>query len=292
MVRKFSKEHPWLYRIIKKNYWLLLSSSLKRESCVYQGVEFDFRVRLNIKDDSVSKRIFFESYERETTSLLRKLVSPGDVIYDIGANIGYYSLLFSKLVGSTGWVHSFEPSQREFLALCENIKINNLKNVYLNQLAVSDISGNFEMSVFESSTFGAYNTLGIPNHHKVEKEAYKKNNVRTIKLDDYYSIYCSQKPSVIKIDVEGAELGVLKGGHNLFTSKGSPIIVLEICEETLMGLNVSSSQVKDLLADYGYQLFSIQPGGLLTPLTLKDSTNVVATKEHAIQRIQQIGLLI
>jgi FkbM family methyltransferase len=290
MINKLAREHPWLYLNFKKAYWPILRRWLKAKSYIYTNVDFDFKIKLIVNDESVSRRIFFNSYEKETVAFFRKLISPRDVIYDVGANIGFYSLIFSKLVGGSGQVHSFEPSRREFLSLAENVKLNCMNNVFLNQLAVSNCSGTSEMTVFNNQTFGAYNTLGRPNHHKVLKENARKEVVRTITLDNYYAMCRGLKPSIIKIDVEGAELSVLSGGKNLLCANDAPVLVLEICDETLEGLGNFRNEVNELLKEYSYNCFSLNPNGTLAHFDEKTSLNVVAAKQNSLSRFTRVGL--
>ncbi|MGB8214535.1 MAG: FkbM family methyltransferase [Anaerolineales bacterium] len=262
------------------------------DTFIYHNFDFDIKVKLITKDYAVSKVIFTDSYERETISFLKRIILPEDIIYDIGANIGYYSLIFSRLVGPKGWVHSFEPSEREFLLLAENVNLNSFNNVYLNQLAISEFSGIIEMSISEKPAYGAYNTIGVPTHGSVEKEIFRKETIRTTTLDDYSSVYNVQKPSIIKIDVEGGELNVLKGGRNLFSREDSPILVLEICEATLKGFGIVPNQVLNLLKEYSYNLFSIRSDGLLVPFGEGISLNIVGIKKHSLQLFEQLGVVI
>jgi FkbM family methyltransferase len=292
MINRFSKDHPWLYRKIKNQYWFILSKYLRKDSYIHHIVDLDIRIKLLTKDDSVSQNIFLESYEKETISFLKRIVLPGDIIYDIGANIGYYTLIFSKLAGPTGWIHSFEPSKREFFLLAENIKLNFLNNVYINQFAVSDFPGIIEMSVFDDPAYGAYNTIGLPTHQRVENQIFRKEAVRSITLDEYYAAYSVQKPSILKIDVEGAEMNVLKGGKKLLSCDDSPILVIEICEDTLKGMEIIPDQVLELLRIYSYILFSIRSDGFLVPFDEKISLNLIAVKKHTLQRFEKEGLTI
>lgn len=284
MIKRFFQNHPWLYRTIKKNYWSCLYKSSRRRHVVYRSSDPELTIKLITKDNSVSKFIFLDSYEKETVSFLSSIVINGDIVYDIGANIGYYTLVLSKLVGETGRIHAFEPSFREFSILADNLQLNHLHNGYLNQLAVTDHSGMMEMSVMDDPAFGAYNTLGKPTHRKVENSTIRKEIVRGMALDDYCSAYPTQKPSIIKIDVEGAELDVLRGGRKLLSQDDSPLLVIEVCEATLRGLDVTPDKVIKMLQDYGYDLFSIHPQGYLVPFTEGVSLNLVAAKPNLQRR--------
>ncbi len=284
MISRFVKNQPALYYTIKQAHWSYLEH-FGSEYYLYRDLDFGIRIKLITKDDSVSKKIYLGYYEKETVSFLKKIILTGDVFYDIGANIGYYSLLFSVLAGPTGRIHAFEPSVREFSFLTENVHINRLVNVYLNQLAVADVCGIMEISVLENPAYGAYNTLGIPTHEDIANLPFRKETIRSITLDDYYSLYNARMPSIVKVDVEGAELCVLKGGKKLLSRDDSPLLVLEICPSTLMGLGVEPGQIIELVKDYGYHLYSIQPNGYLIPFKEEISLNLVAVKDAFSSRL-------
>src|SRR5712692_81229 len=86
-------------------------------------------------------RVLLSTYEREQTALFRRAVRPGDVVFDIGAHAGYYTLLASALVGPTGKVFAFEPDTRNYRMLEKQIAINRCSNVVLSSSAVSDSNG-------------------------------------------------------------------------------------------------------------------------------------------------------
>ena len=125
--KNFEDAHPWLIRQIKKQYWKILKL-LNISSFTYSYNHGLTKIKLNPKDDSVSKPVYLNSYENETVKFISRYVNRGDIIFDIGANIGFFSLLFSSLSSPSGYVHAFEPSTREFLKLCKNVELNCLDN--------------------------------------------------------------------------------------------------------------------------------------------------------------------
>ena len=142
------------------------------------------------------------SYERKKSALFGKTVKPGTVIFDIGANVGYYTLLASVLTGSHGKVFSFEPVPRNLIFLRDHLDINHITNVTVFDEAISDRSG--VMSFDE----GSYNSLG----HFSERGGLK---VKTINLDELIFKQKVPAPDYIKIDVEGAENLVLSGAKKM-----------------------------------------------------------------------------
>jgi len=139
------------------------------------------------------------SYEYEKQNIFIKTVEKGYVVYDIGAHVGFYTLLSSVLVGAKGRVIAFEPVQFNLEYLKRHVEINNCTNVEVLPYAVSDISGFDRFSLSSSSSTG----------HLCENGEIE---VQTVTVDE---IICSKgipRPDVIKIDVEGAEYRVLRGG--------------------------------------------------------------------------------
>jgi FkbM family methyltransferase len=145
-------------------------------------------------------------WEEETTRLFKELAKKGDTIVDIGANIGYYTLLASDIVGSEGKVYAFEPSPLNYDLLVGNIKLNNFNNVVAVQKAVSDRNGKLEFYLNDQD-MGAH-TIYKPD--RVGKSVF----VESITLDDYFK--GKESPiDIVKMDVEGAEMAVIQGMDNI-----------------------------------------------------------------------------
>ena len=178
----------------------------------------------------------FGTYEPEQTRLFQKLVKPGDVLYDIGAHFGYYTLLSSKLVGEKGKVVAFEPSPNNLARLYRHIELNSRRNVQVLELAVSDHVGTAK---FETRTGSGVGHLA-------------SDGPLEVKLTTLDSLTDQPLPQVMKIDVEGAELGVLQGAKALF-AKCKPIIFLSLHGEDL------KTNCMELLRGYGYTFQQIEP---------------------------------
>lgn len=278
MYNKFASKHPWLTKKLKTCYWNLLKK-FGISSFAFHLNEVDLKIKINPKDDNVGKFVYWDKYERETYLFISKFLRPGDKVVDVGANIGFFTLHFSKLVGDGGEVHSFEPSQREFLQLCENVHLNKLRNVFFNQLALSNQNGFSTMSILEDVRWGAFNSLGEITHRKVIKEKTFAETVRTIKLDDYILLFPELKPCLVKIDVEGFEKQTLEGMKKLLSNDDSPCLVVEVCEGTHQGENNSAYDLVCYLERFGYRLYSPNTVGNLIPFELGGtSLNCIALK--------------
>ena len=154
------------------------------------------------------------SYEYEKRILFEKMISKSSVVYDIGAHVGFYTLLASELVGEDGKVIAFEPVPRNAKYLKKHLEINHCANVMVIEAAVSDKSGVFFFSEGPNSFMG---------HLSDDANL----TVDTVSIDDLVMSGKSKilAPNYIKIDVEGAELLVLKGAKSML-SKYDPKIFL------------------------------------------------------------------
>lgn len=182
-------------------------------------------------------RVLLGSYEPEQTALFEELIKPGAVVFDIGAHAGYYSLLAGVLTGPAGKVVAFEPNPKNHFYLKEHMRLNDCRNVMVVESAVGDREGE------ASFAFGPGSGTG-----KVAEGG--KLTVSMVRLDDFARQH-NLRPHFLKIDVEGGEAAVLKGGaHVLQDSK--PVIFLsthgaDIHRECLAMLKKSAYQFRPIV---------------------------------------------
>ncbi len=162
-------------------------------------------------DRYIGQRIALEKYEPYETKLILRQVKKGSVVVDVGANIGYYTIILADKVGKTGKVYAFEPDKTSFEILKKNIAINNLKNVVVVNAAVGSKNGYLNL----------YKSKGNLGDHKVYGKG-KAERIKVFKLDDFIK----EKVDLIKIDTQGWEPEVVKGAQNLIF-KNKPIIFME-----------------------------------------------------------------
>jgi FkbM family methyltransferase len=142
-------------------------------------------------------RILLGTYEPEQTRLFAETIRPGDTVLDVGAHVGYYTVLSAVLVGPSGAVWSFEPNPVNAGFLRRHAEINGLRQVRVTQAAVADAEGTARFDFGTGSGTGHLSSDGA-----IE--------VRTLRLDDVCAAN-SIVPRAVKIDVEGAEAAVLEG---------------------------------------------------------------------------------
>lgn len=195
---------------------------MKLEKCkVFGKYVFNY-----LPDDRyVGQRIALEKYEPYLTKLMLSKIKNGDVVLDIGANIGYYAVLFADKVGEKGKVIAIEPDPINFEILQKNIKENKLRNVVAVQAAVG--KENKKMKIFESDeNFGDHRMWGETLHPagtSLDREAVY---VFCRRLDDLLKELQEEKIDFIKMDVQGFEAEVIEGGKNMI-EKNKPIIFFE-----------------------------------------------------------------
>lgn len=163
---------------------------------------------------------YLGSYELEKQKELVKYLLPGMVVYDIGAHVGFYTLLFSKLVGIKGYVYAFEPFPSNFTSLEKHFKLNKLDNVKIEQCAVSN--DNSEL-IFFPSKFSAQGSI-IKNNQYNQTNHFKVNSLT---IDNYVYNLNNLAPDFIKMDIEGAEYLACLGMQRILKEK-KPIIFMAL----------------------------------------------------------------
>jgi FkbM family methyltransferase len=160
-------------------------------------------------------------YERHVVALLRTVCKPGMVAYDVGAHVGYLSLVLSRLVRKTGQVLAFEPNPPNRQALLLNVQRNGAANVGVFETALSDETG-----VAAFATFATYSLVGhLAGDNEPGDATIQK--VQTATLDDFVFQMGYPAPAVMKMDVEGAELRVLTGAQRVLGIH-RPVVVAEV----------------------------------------------------------------
>jgi FkbM family methyltransferase len=167
--------------------------------------------------------------EPDVQNVLAEIIEPGQVVFDIGANIGFFTLLCARQVGPRGKVYAFEPMPANAKTLRHNIALNNLDNVIVVEKALSSTSGRAELFISRYSAFHSLNVEGAVkrNNRGPEPDAETPIWVETTTLDDFVLNGDAQVPDVIKLDVEGAELVALEGMRATLESR-KPLLVCEL----------------------------------------------------------------
>jgi FkbM family methyltransferase len=184
-------------------------------------------------------RLLLGTYEREQSSLFQQHIRPGEQVLDIGAAVGYYTLLAARMVGPAGRVFAFEPDTANLQYLREHIRQNRLDHVTVLPLALADEN--------RTAHFGGNTGTGTSRLC-----AEGTQQVQVSRLDDVRAQF-GFAPQHMKIDVEGAELAVLKGGERMI-AECHPTIFLSTHDWIVPGVHRNCCE---LLIAHGYHLTPI-----------------------------------
>lgn len=209
-------------------------------------------------DEEVGREIYYGGvHESAETAFLRSRVGPASTCCDIGANVGYYSLLFASLARE-GAVHSFEPVPLNFYVLCTNRLLNHFSNVTANPCAVGDSNGSVGFVVSSDSAFSSIVNTGI-------KPVAMEISVPIIRLDTYCEKNGIGAIDVLKVDVEGAEAKVLAGATRIFADAGRRprTVMLELYEPMLVHYGSSIDEILGQMEGFGYRAFVFASGQLV-----------------------------
>jgi len=243
-------------------------SFLKSKSVIIEG----HKIYLDSMDSlrlSINK-----NYEPSKVAIVKREIKKGDVVVDIGANIGYYTLIFARLVGNNGHVYAFEPEPENFSILKKNIEVNGYKNVTLVNKAVSNKNCKIKFYLCDDNKA----------MHTTNKSSYAKFshtiNVDCIKLDDYFK---DHKISFMKIDVEGLEYNVVKGMDHILKRNKSIKIMSEFAPILIKDTGIKPQEFLDLLIENDFLLFDLDEKSKLT--STKELLNKYKPKNGKITNI-------
>jgi len=239
---EFGSRHPAYRAGMSKAYRALRWANRFRHHAHRRinGVTFELDLSELIDGDLYFKGAF----EPDTVSALETLAKPGDIVFDVGANIGCHALRLAHLVGPTGQVIAFEPMSRAYRKLQRNRDLNpQLRNLRLEHLAVSNSSAAGRPATFRTS----WKVFGPQKRVTTE-------TVAVVSLDDYVSRHRISRVDLVKIDVDGFEYKVISGAtHALVELR--PSLVMELGEYTLASVGDSLEMLVSLLHSLGYHIF-------------------------------------
>ncbi len=201
------------------------------------------------------------AFERATQRQYRRLLKPGDVALDIGANIGAHTLPIARLVGAAGSVHAFEPTAFAFAKLKANIALNAdlVKRIHARQILLSDTGGDAPPEALAASWPLGDRPGGHPLHGGHEKTTA---GAEAETLDSYVAREGIERIDFIKLDVDGNECHVLRGAQDTLR-RFQPPIILELPPYVFSGGENSFEAFIGLLRDAGYRLLRSPDGAAL-----------------------------
>jgi len=188
------------------------------------------------------------THEEFELELFKKEIKKGDYILDIGAHIGYYSLIAAEIVGSQGKIFAFEPDPESFALLRKNIKINNYNNITPVQKAVSDENKKGKLYLDEKR---ARNRIydSLENNRSIE--------IEVLKLDDFIK----EKVDFIKMDIEGSEVFALKGMKSILDKNKQLKLMTEFYPILIRKSGSDPMDFLNLLKEHGFSINKINSEG-------------------------------
>jgi len=222
----------------------------------------DLRLFLDI--DQYSQKILWDHlrenriYEGETLQFIAKALKTGDRFIDIGAHIGYFSLICSRIAGNEGAVISVEPHPLNHIHFSKHLSINSIQNVRLIRAVVG--AGKGESDFYYNSDNDGGHAIWDPGLHPFNRRSRNKPIVRKvpmITLDDLIR-EAHGLVKIIKIDTEGAEMGVLKGGERSLQRFQVPFVICEINRFGLHQMGSSETELREFMNALGYETYLMQ----------------------------------
>jgi FkbM family methyltransferase len=211
--------------------------------------------RVPAGDVNYDRVFFWGEYDRDEAALLRRLLRPGDAVADVGAHLGWYAVLLGSIVGPHGWVIAFEPLEPTRRQLEANLALNPGAPVRVVPCALGAEPGDVDIHVF----------AGLPHGHAsvsaLGRDDYVTHRVRRSTLD---AELAGDRPALLKLDAEGAELDVLRGAAATLRGDAAPIVLVEVNRETAAAVGYEPADLAaELRRHHPYELFRVQDGALV-----------------------------
>ncbi len=221
----------------------LLAALPRRRTISISGLP-SFRFEMHGANDTIVSRTICRDgmWEAATSALLLNLLDARADMLDVGANIGWHTIIAAHKLGSRGRIHSFEPEQANLRRLRANVALSGLTNIVVNAWALSDRTGRQHLNL---------NPTNLGDHRLGSRSGRRSVVVPIRRLDDYQGV--RGLPLVIKLDVQGSEWHVLEGGRGLLRDHPHDIVlVCEIAPTMLEDAGASLGRLIDLLAGHGF----------------------------------------
>lgn len=242
VISMFTKNKPatsLVVKMIPPNY---LYSTGTRRRVDYRGISFYADV-----SDSMDHVVYYGIQDPAQEKLF-SLVKPGMNVMDVGTNIGLTALMFAKLVGDEGKVFGFEPDPLNHSKAAKNISLNKFKTLQLFNIGLGDTEGQATIYNVNQGNRGMLRILNKPE----ASEMFDKTTINLTTIDRFM---CKQQLNgidLVKIDVEGFELNVLKGASGLLSTR-HPVLFIELDDNNLMEQNASALELLRYLWSFGYE---------------------------------------
>ena len=222
----------------------------------WRVLDHDIKMYVDPTDPHLLSMIDGKDPEQEVKEIFLENISPGDVVIDVGSNIGDYTLIASKKVGDSGKVLSFEPLSETFLTLNRNLQLNEITNCMFFQNAVGEKPG--LANLYKNNLSG---TMGHLDSSLNGKDLIKRDEIEVVTIDDVLTSEHIDTVNMIKIDVEGFEHEVLLGCLQSFKENKIKKILCEVHFKYLESKGKSEEAIYDLLREHNFTITPISRKG-------------------------------
>jgi FkbM family methyltransferase len=255
------RSHPALRaRVVaaKDAYWQAkVAIAAARDAPVVVEDEYGIKMLLPSYQRRFARSLMSRSGDRAAFGLMTRLLHSGDVVFDVGANIGLYSVHASRCMESHGRVYAFEAVPTTADRLEETLVLNRCRDVTVVRAAVTDMPGTATVNVFSDPAASGWNSLG--SHPMYHYDGTPVRPDRTVEvpaetLDGFCERGDIEKVALCKVDVEGFERQVFAGAAGLLSAGRIDVLCFELSEDPLVGEGGTPSQVIGALTGHGYQV--------------------------------------
>lgn len=209
--------------IIRNLHWLIIKLFNRNKLKKWKIMDFEMYLNpenmgLDLKENSIHKQLILDRIrEKRATLIMKEFIEPEDIILELGANIGYYVLIESSNLSDKGFIYAIEPGQDNVQLLKKNIKLNNIKNIEIYELAMSDKKGISKLYLNRASNF--YSLINDTNTSRYIE-------VPTNTVDNF--LKNKKHITFLRMDIEGYEVEVIKGMKKTLKDKNFKKLFVEI----------------------------------------------------------------
>lgn len=196
-------------------------------------------------------------YEAALTGIVQKVLSAEDTFVDVGANEGWFTLIAAKRIGPRGRVIAFEPQRRIASVLRKNLHLNGFDWVTVSNNALGDVAGPTPARITLAPSLNSGFSSIARAHGPVRQWLWPREDVVVLSLDSALNVYACGRIKLVKVDVEGFELNVLKGARRLISNRLVDNWIIETHPQPLREMGATTDDVKNLLLAEGYKLMDV-----------------------------------
>ncbi|MDG2370366.1 MAG: FkbM family methyltransferase [Flavobacteriales bacterium] len=265
-----------ILRKINKVLYPLLPSKIKLPPSGTMKIQNNLGDQLKIytnQTNYLTQLLYWEGYENfEYTDIFISLIKKINTFYDIGANIGYYSLL-AEMENKSIKVVGFEPATGPLHYFKENVRINNYKNIKIESIALSHKEGEIIFHEIKNKKYSylEHNLAGESNAgSNTEGRNFVQNTVKTTTLDNYANSNLDKSIDLIKMDTEGTEHFILEHAHHVL-KEHKPIVICETLFNTI------EPELEKIMSNHGYEFYNHYDNGL------KQTKSIIREQDNGVR---------